>query len=308
MSKPSKPWSAFEEGHYVGWRKARMLAIKKYMNPELFYMKNLTELGGGAGHNGNEFYKLGCTNVECLEARTGHIQVGQRKFPHINFLKWDGDKNRLAKKKDIILHWGLLYHLREIENHLKNVCKNCDILLLETEVSDSSKDNFSITIDETGPGQAFNRKGMRPSRSYIEKVLKTNGFKYKLINDKILNFWIHEYDWPEKNDDKYTKGQRRFWICWNKNTISEKELFTETESKFDDDIYPKQIHNFNNSSKNNNEPHSSETETETETETSKAELEAKIIELQRKNEDLITRNTILQERISELKGQKHALI
>ena len=307
----SKPWS-FEEGHYVGWRKARMLGIKKYINTEFFYMKDLVELGGGSGHNGNEFYKLGCANVECLEARNGHIQQGKQKFPHINFLKWDGDNNRLVKKKDIILHWGLLYHLGEIENHLKNVCKNCDLLLLETEVADSSKDDFSITINETGPGQAFNKQGMRPSRSYIEKVLKTNGFKYKLINDKILNYWIHEYDWPEKNDDKYTKGKRRFWICWNKNTLSEKEILADTEpkfddetdDKFDDDIYPKQIHNFNNSSKNNNEPHSSETETET----SKAELKAKIIELQRKNEDLITRNTILQERIRELKGQKHALI
>ena len=87
---------------------------------------------------------------------------------------------------------------------------------------------------------------------------------------------------------------------------TEPKFDDETDAKFDDDIYPKQIHNFNNSSKNNNEPHSSETETETET--SKAELKAKIIELQRKNEDLITRNTILQERIRELKGQKHALI
>ena len=179
---------------------------------------------------------------------------------------------------------------------------------METEVSDSSKDDFSITLDEKGPGQAFNNQGMRPSRSYVEKVLKTNGFRYKLINDKILNFWIHEYDWPEKNDDQYTKGQRRFWICWNKNTLSEKELFTETESKFDDDddddIYPTQVHNFNKSSKKSNETHSNKFEWETE----KAELKAKIIELQRKNEDLITRNTILQERISELKGQKHALI
>ena len=304
MSKPR----LFEEGHYMGWRKTRMLGIKKYINTEFFYMKDLVELGGGSGHNGNEFYKLGCANVECREARLKHIEFGKQKFPHINFLKWDCDVDRLEKKKDIILHWGLLYHLREIEEHLKNVCENCDLLLLETEVTDSSKDDFSITLNEEGPGQAFNNQGMRPSRSYIEKVLKTNGFKYKLINDKILNCWIHEYDWPEKNDDQYTKGKRRFWICWNKNTISEKEIFPYTEPKFDDDddddIYPTQVHNFNKSSKNNNEPHSSLSETETD----KAELKAKIIELQRKNEDLITRNTILQERIRELKGKKHALI
>lgn len=216
-------WGAFELGHYVGWRKSRMLGIRKYMNTDYFYMKELIELGGGSGDNGEEFYKLGCTNVQCLEARLSHIQRGKEKYPHIRFTKWDGDKNKLTQKTDIILHWGLLYHLGEIENHLKNVCENCNVLLLETEVADSDKDDFSIIINEAGPGQAFNKKGMRPSRSYVEKVLDQNGFKYKLCNDKILNYWIHKYDWKEQNKNNFIKGRRRFWICWNKN-IDEKEF------------------------------------------------------------------------------------
>ena len=212
------------KGHYDNWTKSRMSTIKKYIKQDFLINKNLLELGAGHGHNGNEFYKLGC-KVTSTDARLEHIKNGKIKYPHINFEIIDGDKHQIDKKYDIILHWGLLYHLNEIENHLDMVCKKCDVLLLEAEVSDSDDENFYIITKESGPDQAYNNnRGIRPSPCYVEKILRNNDFKYFMIKDSIVNAHIHQYDWEIKNTKTWKNGLRRFWVCWNKN-VDSKKLF-----------------------------------------------------------------------------------
>ena len=212
-------------GHYDDWTKSRITAIKKYINVEILKNKTLLELGGGHGHNGNEFYNLGC-KVTSSDARDEHIKNGKKEYPHIDFKIIDGDKNKIDEKYDIILHWGLLYHLKEIEDHFKNICEKCDLIFLETEVSDSDDDSFYITTKEKGYDQAYNNIGIRPSEKYVEKVLNNNGFKCFMIKDSVVNSSSHKYDWEIKNTKKWQGGLRRFWVCWNKN-VDKKQLFND---------------------------------------------------------------------------------
>ena len=199
--------------HYIEWRNSRMNGIKKYMSPTYFNSKTLLELGCGHADIGNMFYELGAC-VTSSDARKEHLDIVNSKYPNIKTLLIDGDNDIIREKYDIILHWGLLYHLKEIENHLENVSQMCDILLLETEVSDTDDSEFCIPTDEDGDDQAFNNKGVRPSPSYVESVLEKNGFKFKLIKDPILNAHFHRYDWDISNSGIYSCGLRRFWICW----------------------------------------------------------------------------------------------
>jgi hypothetical protein len=200
-------------GHYDGWTESRMSAIKKYINKDFFKDKSLLELGGGYSYNGNKFYELGA-NVTSSDVEQSFLNF---VYPHIPTFKFDCDKDILQTKYDIILHWGVLYHLDDIETHLKNVCENCDFLLLETEVSDSDNVNFIIKTKEQGYDQAYNNIGSRPSPSYIENILKNNDFNYKIIIDPIVNSDFHIYDWEIKNTNSWTHGLRRFWICWKNN-------------------------------------------------------------------------------------------
>ena len=201
------------KGHYDGWTQSRMNGIKKYMSPQFFKSKTLLELGCGYADNGNKFHELGAI-VTSSDIRKEHIDVVNKTYPHIKTLIIDGDNSIIETKYDIILHWGLLYHLNEIEIHLKNVLEKCNVLLLETEVSDSDDDTNYISVNEAGPDQAFNNKGIRPSQSYVEKVLMKNGFNFKLIKDPILNSSFHQYDWDTTNTNTWKSGLRRFWICW----------------------------------------------------------------------------------------------
>ncbi len=199
--------------HYDDWRETRMKGTLKYISPDYFISKNLLELGCGHGHIGDIFYKLGAI-VTSSDARKEHIENTKINFPHLKTELIDCDVDVIPKKYDIIVHWGLLYHLNEIEKHLEKISQKCDILLLETEVSDSDNDSFYITTYENGYDQAFNDKGIRPSPAYVEKVLNNNGFKFKLIKDPILNSSFHIYDWDITNSNTWRHGLRRFWICW----------------------------------------------------------------------------------------------
>jgi SAM-dependent methyltransferase len=201
------------QDHYIEWRESRMNTIKKYISSDYFKDKKILELGCGYADIGNEFYKLGAS-VSSSDIRTEHIDVVNQRYPHIRTLLIDGDNDDISEKYDIIIHWGLLYHLNEIEKHLEKVSDKCDVLLLETEVADSDNPSFYIKTEENGPDQAFNFVGIRPSPSYVERILKQNGFQYKMIIDSILNANIHRYDWEIHNTNTWHHGLRRFWICW----------------------------------------------------------------------------------------------
>ena len=199
--------------HYINWRMSRMNGVKKYISPEYFKSKTLLELGCGYADVGNMFSELGAI-VTSSDARNEHLGNVNQRYPHIKTLLIDGDNDSIIEKYDIILHWGLLYHLNEIELHLEKLSQKCDVLLLETEVSDSDDPTFYISTNEGGYDQAFNKNGIRPSQSYVENVLTKNGFQFKLIKDSILNSSFHCYDWDITNSNGWRDGLRRFWICW----------------------------------------------------------------------------------------------
>lgn len=211
------------EGHYKDWRSSRMNGIKKYVNLDLLKGRTLLEVGCGYADNGNMFSELGFQVSSC-DARKEHIDIAKQRYPHLNLFVFDSDKQMLPHdetlKYDVILHWGLLYHLSDVRTHLKNICSHCDYLFLETEVSDSNDENFVLQTTEHGYDQAFNQIGSRPSERFIEKCLEEEGFQYKKILDDILNSSIHVYDWEIENTGTWRHGLRRFWICWKKTTPS----------------------------------------------------------------------------------------
>ena len=98
------------QGHYIDWRTSRMNGVKKYILPSYFKSKTLLEVGCGHADVGNMFYELGA-DVTSSDVRKEHLDTVTHKYPHIKTLLIDGDNNSIKDKYDIIVHWGLLYHL-----------------------------------------------------------------------------------------------------------------------------------------------------------------------------------------------------
>jgi hypothetical protein len=203
------------EGHYNPWRNSRIEGIKKYVKLDVLKGKTILEVGCGYADLGNIFSQFGC-KVTSSDARVEHLDEVNKKYPHINTFLLDCDKDKIVDKYDIILHWGVLYHITNIKEHLQNVCEKCDILFLESEVSDTIDPDYNIVVDEKGHGydQAFNDYGSRPSEKYVEKILEENGFNFKMIKDPILNAVGHIYDWDVNETKIHKNGLRRYWICW----------------------------------------------------------------------------------------------
>lgn len=203
-------------GHYIDWQKSRLNAVNKYIKSDFFKDKTLLEMGCGHAFIGNEFSKLGAIVTGC-DARKEHLDFVNQTYPHIPTFIMDCDKDNIPTKYDIIVHWGLLYHLAEIEKHIHKLSSKCDVLLLETIVVDTDDPSFYINTNEKGADQAYNNIGIRPSPTFVEKILAQNDFNYKIIMDPILNSSFHTYDWTIKNTKMWTHGMRRFWICWKNN-------------------------------------------------------------------------------------------
>ncbi len=206
--------------HYCGWRTSRLSAIKKYVDPKILHGKSLLELGCGYSDNGIYFKENYDCKLVASDARPEHLQVVAERYPDVDIMQFDCDTAELVSKFDIILHWGVLYHIRNVDKHLENVCKHCDYLFLETIVLDSTDSNAIHYIEENNYyDQAFNTVGNRCSPAYVERLLAEYGFEYKLILDDILNYSIHNYTWLH-NTNYEDLAPRRYWIAWKRGLQS----------------------------------------------------------------------------------------
>lgn len=215
----------FSNNHYSTFRAARFKVIDKYITNSFLQNKTLIEVGCANGHNGAEFLKRGCSSVTCTDARPEHFEVGRSLFPNITFNVLDCENDSFDKQYDICLHWGTLYHLKNIEDNLMRVCKDVNYLFLETECCDSDDtiNTYINEVDSYGGDQAKGGIGSRPSPSYVEKLLADNNFEFKRIKDTDLNCLYYLYDWAITNTKEfYLNGIvfRGFWIAWRKDMPS----------------------------------------------------------------------------------------
>jgi 16S rRNA G966 N2-methylase RsmD len=200
-------------GHYIDWRTKRISKILEIYNKEFFNNKNILELGCGYGDIGKEFISFGA-DVTFAEGRSSHCKILKEKFPTSEIINlnqnaaWD-----LEKRFDIVIHWGVLYHLTDWKSDLISTLKHSDLIFLESEVSNSDDVNFDLKITEKNEyDQALNGIGSRPSAANVELFIKELGFNIERFDDEILDSKSHQYSWKVTNTNTWQHGLRRFWI------------------------------------------------------------------------------------------------
>ena len=200
------------EGHFIPWRKSRINKLISILGLEWFQGKKILELGCGFGHVGHELIKLGC-DVTFTEGRNQFINVIKKNNPDSNVYLVDNDENwMLGSRFDLIIHWGLLYHLKNWKQDLKNCLWHSSLICLETEVVDSEED-IEIEVKETNYDGALNSVGVRPSVGNIEKFLQSLGCEITRYDDSDLNAAYMKYDWKAGSfPGQWKLGHRRFWM------------------------------------------------------------------------------------------------
>jgi cyclopropane fatty-acyl-phospholipid synthase-like methyltransferase len=210
------------DGHYESWRKSRLDTTINILTDKFMAGKNILEVGCGHGHIGNFFQtEFPDCRVTCCDGRKEHVEKIKENIQKnvysqnltTEIYDLEEDYSLETKKFDVIIHWGVLYHISDVKKHMTDILSHCDYVLLETEVCDSEED-ICKTLGEGGYDQAVSGTGSRPSPSHVEGILTENGFEFRRILDCRLNSGSHVYDWKHTNDGHHKDGLRRFWICW----------------------------------------------------------------------------------------------
>jgi hypothetical protein len=200
------------QSHYISWRESRINKIISILGKDFFNNKTILELAAGHGDTGRYFRSLGST-VTFAEGNELYLPKIKELNPDSYILRVDQDKEwNLGQKFDIVIHWGVLYHLNNWQRDLQTAISHGKIIFLESEVCNSDDPYFEIKTNENGYDQAVNGIGSRPSAGMIERCIVEAGASYTRYNDSDINAGFHRYDWPVTNTRTWEPGLRRFWI------------------------------------------------------------------------------------------------
>lgn len=219
------------DDHFDGYEeftKNRIQKIENVFGRNWFGGKTVLELGCGHGDIGKHLYSLGA-RVTFADARTEYLEKIRDENPNFVNAKYgiiDQDDEWMTDEfYDLIIHFGVLYHLQNWKQDLRCTLTHTDKLLLESIVCPTSE-HIDNPVQEVDSGQnAFNGVGSWISEGAIEKELDINSTKFIRLDDSSLNTsWTwdydyqvkHVYDWVEpfatlSYDDKKIFN-RRMWL------------------------------------------------------------------------------------------------
>ena len=202
---------------YDEWRARRISKILGIYGIEHFDGLRILEVGAGHGDIGAFFASLGA-EVVCAEGRLENMTYGQLKhravaglrFEHVDL---DGDFRWLGEF-DLLLHFGLLYHIEDIDKHLLQCFEMADDVIMETVVADSTDPHHVLVVDERAEvnEEAINSRGARPAPAYVERLATENGFAIDRHFSSDLNSGAFIYDWDHGSEQRFGEwDRRRFW-------------------------------------------------------------------------------------------------
>jgi cyclopropane fatty-acyl-phospholipid synthase-like methyltransferase len=221
--------NVFINPHYLLWRAKRIKKIESIFEPGFFKGKTILELGCGHGHIGKYFREELGAVVTFSEGRIDHHEFIARNNPGAEIVLLDQEYDwSLGRKFDLVLHFGVSYHLVNWRQDLRCATEHTNLIIFESLVANSLKPDFKRCVGEiNAKDQSINphKIGTRASAAYIESEITRNGFTFERYDDPDLNSASHTYDWicdgsadaiPEEEYDQGTElGLRRFWIFRN---------------------------------------------------------------------------------------------
>ncbi len=204
---------------YDGWRVKRIDKILEIYGVDFFKSSKILEVGAGHGDIGAFLADLG-SEVVCLDGRIQNVNFAKlkhRNVGNITFEQFNLERDFSSFGKfDLLINFGVLYHIRNVDVHLKACFATADDIVIETVVCDST-DPYKLILRDERPEvdeEALEGIGSRPSPFYIERIANENNFRFDRHFTADLNFGDQfSYDWEHKNNDEPNDDfrRRRMW-------------------------------------------------------------------------------------------------
>ena len=188
--------------------------------------KNVLEMSAGALGTLTKYLLNKNANLTITDGREENIQFNMKKnnIQEIDYKIVDYDKDySIDKPYDVIFCFGLLYHLSNIENVVKNIGHNCrDYAIISTCVRRDDNPSNTYTDDTDNYTQALNGVGISFSRETLKKELEKY-FRYVCVPYHLPND-PHHYPlkWPVEKGRLFKR--QIFLATNNKNFIDENKF------------------------------------------------------------------------------------
>jgi SAM-dependent methyltransferase len=142
--------------------------------------KRVLDVGCGVGHLAARLAQMGCS-VVCIDGRTTNIDSLRTRYPQLeaHIANVETDPLFPFGRFHIVFSYGLLYHLENPLQSLRNMESVCDeMLLLETIICDHRLPVVRVEDESTDVNQALAGIAGRPSPHYVVLALNRVGFPY----------------------------------------------------------------------------------------------------------------------------------
>ncbi len=211
--------TGLHDRNYIDWRVRRIEKVLEIYGVDWFAGRTIIEVGCGHGDIGAFFADLGA-EVLCIDGRArniNHAKLKHRGMPGLTFEVSDLEHDFSSLGRcDLLINFGLIYHLRHVDAHLAACFAVADDIVLETVVCDSLDPHRLMLCPERSDidEEALNGIGSRPSPFYIERVAQEAGFAVERHFSADLNSGnFFRYDWVHLDDDAPNDdfANRRFW-------------------------------------------------------------------------------------------------
>jgi SAM-dependent methyltransferase len=210
--------SIFTVGYYREPELSRMLNLFAHVNIQTWKGLKILETGAGHGAMGKLLLDLGY-DVTSTDGRVEFVEIMKNTKRKAAVLDVNKQEVSEVGDFDVILSFGLLYHIQNPEFFINSCARNCKMMILETVVCDRDEIVLEIVKEAggwRGKDQALDEIGCRPSPLWIEDMARKAGFSIvRDISTPVGNWDNGKFDWEKKNNGEWKRGGytlRKMWI------------------------------------------------------------------------------------------------
>lgn len=215
--------TVFETPAYREAELARLLALFAFVDLERWRGARILEVGAGIGHIGDVFVALEPEygfRVTSSDGRPEHVERMRERGREAMVLDLDTDDLSAVGEFDLVLAFGVLYHLADPERFLRGCARIAGALVLESCVADLPGAELVTVRESQGPlsgDQALAGTGCRPSPAWVESTCRDAGYgSVRDLSHAIGNWRTGRFDWRPRGDGAWRRdgvNLRKLWLA-----------------------------------------------------------------------------------------------
>lgn len=159
-------------------------------------------------------------DVTSTDGRAEHVEAMRARGRDSFVLDLDRTGVHEGGAFDLVLAFGVLYHLAHPQEFLHSCGKRAKVLLLETAVCDRLEPTVEWVNEPggwRGTDQAVSGRGCRPSPSWVERTCREAGFGIVRDISSPLGDWSSgTFGWEPRDNGEWRRdgvNLRKMWVC-----------------------------------------------------------------------------------------------